>query len=418
MADIVAAGPLAVAAVAGTAPAAGVAAGAVEEEPAAAWPLALADQVQVRELQEVQGLEGEQPWDVGGLVRDELPAHRPPGQVAAGQCVEQQGVQAGRSGDGGRAPVIGEGRDQRVQVLAEDGCGLQGLPGGARVAGRRVEQFLGRGLAEQAGAVTPAGQRGEVRQVVATPAGVQSPGDGVDQVQGDVAATTSSGTAREAFTAGIRLGAGPGAATFVLGLAYGAAARIAGWGITVPLAFSALAFSGSAQFTLLTTLKAGSAVAAAVLINARYLVMSVALNDSLHGGRLRRALQTQALVDASFVVAHRGHGRFDIARLIGASVPQWAGWVSGTAAGLLAAPSRQLMRALGADVTLPAFFLVLALDELRRSRRAIAAAGACIAAALLFVTTPGNALLAATLAATAGAIGRHTPRENHAGQQP
>ena len=238
--------------------------------------------------------------------------------------------------------------------------------------------------------------------------------------QPDPPGVSGGRTGREAFAAGMRLGAGPGAATFVLALAYGAAARIAGWGVTVPLAFSMLAFSGSAQFTLLATLKAGSAVAAviaAVLINARYLVMSVAINDSLHGGRLWRALQAQALADASFVVAHRGHGRFDIARLIGASVPQWVGWVTGTAVGLLTAPSRQLMHALGADVTFPAFFLVLALDELRRSRRAIVAAilGACIAAALLFVTTPGNALLAATLAALIGAIGHHAQRTDREG---
>lgn len=137
--------------------------------------------------------------------------------------------------------------------------------------------------------------------------------------------------------------------------------------------------------------------------------MSVALNDSLHGGRLWRALQTQALVDASFVVAHRGHGRFDIARLIGASVPQWVGWVSGTAAGLLAAPSPQLMHALGADVTFPAFFLVPALDEIRRSRRAIVAAatGACIAAVLLFVTTPGQC-----------AAGRHPCRAHRRDRAP
>jgi len=238
--------------------------------------------------------------------------------------------------------------------------------------------------------------------------------------QPDPAGVSGGGAGREAFAAGMRLGAGPGAATFVLALAYGAAARIAGWGVTVPLAFSMLAFSGSAQFTLLATLKAGSAVAAviaAVLINARYLVMSVAINDSLHGGRLWRALQAQALADASFVVAHRGHGRFDIARLIGASVPQWVSWVTGTAAGLLTAPSPQLMHALGADVTFPAFFLVLALDELRRSRRAIVAAilGACIAAALLFVTTPGNALLAATLAALIGAIGHRAQRTEREG---
>ena len=97
--------------------------------------------------QEVQGLEGEQPWDVGSLVRHQLPAHRQPGQVAAGERVEQQGVQAGRGRGGGRAAVIGEEREQRVEVLAEGGCVVQGLPGGARVAGRRVEQFLDCGLA-------------------------------------------------------------------------------------------------------------------------------------------------------------------------------------------------------------------------------------------------------------------------------
>ena len=224
------------------------------------------------------------------------------------------------------------------------------------------------------------------------------------------AEVSGNGTARGAFAEGVRLGLGPAAATFVLALAYGAAAHNAGWGIALPLAFSGLAFSASAQFTLLTTLSAGGAVAAvtaAVLINARYVVMSVAINDSLRGGRLRRALQAQALADASFVIAHRGGGRFNIARLIGASVPQWMCWVTGTAAGLLLAPSAHLLHSLGADVTFPAFFVVLALDELRKSRRAILAAalGASIAGVLLFVTTPGNALVAATAAAFIGVIG-------------
>jgi 4-azaleucine resistance transporter AzlC len=224
----------------------------------------------------------------------------------------------------------------------------------------------------------------------------------------------------DALVAGIRVGAGPAAAVFVLGIAFGAAARAADWGLGVPVVFSALAFSGSAQFALLTTLTAGgvvSAVAAAVLINARYLVMSVALNDSLHGGRLRRALQAQALADASFVVAHRGGGRFDVARLVGASIPQWACWVSGTAVGVLSSPSPQLMHALGADVVFPAFFLLLAMDEVTRSRRAMAAAalGACLAAALLFVTTPGNALLAATAAALVGAVHGGTEHDSQQG---
>jgi 4-azaleucine resistance transporter AzlC len=218
---------------------------------------------------------------------------------------------------------------------------------------------------------------------------------------------------RTEFAEGVRLGLGPAGAGFVLALSFGAEAEARGWGIALPVLFSALAFSGSAQFTLLTALSGGTmaaAIASAALINARYLVMSVALNDSLRGSRLKRALQAQALVDASFVFAHRDDGRYDVARLIGASLPQWIAWVLGTAVGALTAPSPDLMHSLGLDVVFPAFFLVLALDEVRRSRRALTAAllGACVAAVLLLVTDPGYALLGATTAALIGLIPERT----------
>lgn len=212
-----------------------------------------------------------------------------------------------------------------------------------------------------------------------------------------------------AFVDGMRVGVGVAAPVFVLALTFGAAAANSGWGVAVPLAFSMVAFSGSAQFTLLTALSSGTALAAvsaAILINARYLVMSVALNDSLHGSRPWRALQAQAIVDASFVVAHRGDGRFDVARMIGASVPQWLCWVAGTAIGAVAAPSSALMHDLGLDVAFPAFFLLLALEELRTSRLALlaAAVGGSVAAGLLFVTSPANALLAAITGALVGLV--------------
>jgi len=219
---------------------------------------------------------------------------------------------------------------------------------------------------------------------------------------------------RADFAAGARVAAGPAAATYVLGVSFGAAAAAAGWGYAAPLAFSAFAFSGSAQFSLLTTLQTGSALAAiasAVLINARYLVMGVALNDSLRGSRGWRAVQAQALVDASFMVAHRGGGRFDVARLMGATAPQWACWLLGTLTGLLLRPDRALLDKLGADVVFPAFFLLLVLDEVRsRSAGVAALGGAAIAGGLLLVTDPGYALLAAIAAAVVGLLpGRSEP---------
>jgi 4-azaleucine resistance transporter AzlC len=208
----------------------------------------------------------------------------------------------------------------------------------------------------------------------------------------------------------MKAGAGLGAATFVLGLTYGALARAVGWGTAVPTVFSAAAFSSSAQFTLLTALGGGggivAAVAAATLINARYLPMGVAVSPSLHGGRLRRAVEAQALADASFATAHLGQGRFDRGRLIGATIPQWTGWVTGTIVGVLAAPSGHLLTKLGLDVVFPAFFLILAVEEFRRSRRAVAAGGlgAVLAAGLLLAVQPGLALLLATNAAGIGIV--------------
>jgi predicted branched-subunit amino acid permease len=213
---------------------------------------------------------------------------------------------------------------------------------------------------------------------------------------------------RTDFLEGARAAAGPSAATYVLGASFGAAAAAADWGFAAPLVLSAFAFSGSAQFSLLTTLPVGSAVAAvttAILINTRYLVMGVALNDSLRGSRVWRAVQAQALVDASFVVAHRGDGRFDIVRLLGATAPQWLCWMLGTLTGLVFRPQPELLLRLGADVVFPAFFLLLALDEVRTPRAAAAAlCGAAIAGGLLFVTEPGYALLAATAGALVGAL--------------
>ena len=213
---------------------------------------------------------------------------------------------------------------------------------------------------------------------------------------------------RADFADGARQSIGPAAATLTLGISFGAAAAAAGWGFAAPLTFSAFGFSGSAQFSLLATLHTGSAVAAvasAVLINARYLVMGIALNESLEGGRGRRALQAQALVDASFVVAHRGGGRFDVARLFGATVPQWSCWLLGTLIGLLLQPDPELMQSLGIDVVFPAFFLLLVLEEISSRRAAVAAlCGGGISGALLLVTEPGYALLAATAGALVGLL--------------
>src|SRR3982751_4157694 len=102
-------------------------------------------------------------------------------------------------------------------------------------------------------------------------------------------------SSRARFLAGLRSGVGLAAAAFVLAVTFGAMARTQGWGLLAPVICSLVVFSGSAQFTLATALGGGGgivpAVAAAALINGRFLPMGLAVAPSLRGGRLRRALE-------------------------------------------------------------------------------------------------------------------------------
>ena len=75
---------------------------------------------------------------------------------------------------------------------------------------------------------------------------------------------------------------------------------------------------------------------AAVLLNARYLPMGIALAPSLRGSWLRRAAYGEAMVDASWAMANRGGGRFDPAFLVGATLPSYPAWLGGTAIGVVA----------------------------------------------------------------------------------
>lgn len=210
------------------------------------------------------------------------------------------------------------------------------------------------------------------------------------------------------FVKGLRLGIGLAVASFVLAVTFGAVARAAGWGVVAPIVCSLVVFSGSAQFALVTALTGGGGIAAAVaaagLINGRFIPMGIAVAGDLRGGRLRRAIEGQAVVDGSWVAAHRGDGRFDRGLLFGATAAQWPAWVGGTVLGVLLAPPEGLMHTFGLDVVFPAFFLALLVDELRSSRRARTAAGlgALVAGGLVLLLPAGLALLGSSTAALLG----------------
>ena len=214
--------------------------------------------------------------------------------------------------------------------------------------------------------------------------------------------------ARERFLAGVRAGLVVAVPTLAVAITFGILARSLGWGVAAPVVFSGLGFSGSAQFAVASVLGAGggalAAIAAAVLVNARFLPMGIAVAPALHGGPLRRAIEGQAVVDASWALASRGDGSFDRELMIGATLPQFVAWTGGTALGAIAGGAIGDTHALGLDAIFPAFFLALLAGELRRGRRAVVASvvAAALALAVLPFAPPGVPVIAACGAALLG----------------
>ena len=141
---------------------------------------------------------------------------------------------------------------------------------------------------------------------------------------------------------------------------------------------------------------AAAAVLAGILLNLRFLPMGIAIAPSLQGRPLARALAGQSLVDASWAIANEGGGRFDVEKLIGATLAQYPAWVAGTVVGVAGGGAIGDPGRLGLDAVFPAFFLVLLANEVRGARSAGAAAiGAGVALVLTPVAPPGIPILAA-----------------------
>jgi predicted branched-subunit amino acid permease len=207
---------------------------------------------------------------------------------------------------------------------------------------------------------------------------------------------------------GIRAGLPLLLPTALVGLSFGVAAHALGWGVLAPVVMSIVVYSGSAQFATIGVLAAGggvgAALGAATLANLRFLPLGLIAAPATRGGALRRAAEGQAVVDASVLIAVRD-GHVHRGLLLGATIPQFVGWVGGTALGAGAGVVGDA-EAWGIDAVFPAFFLVLLAGDLRgpgaAPARRVAAAGALLALALTPIAPPGVPVVAAVIAAAVG----------------
>ncbi len=178
-------------------------------------------------------------------------------------------------------------------------------------------------------------------------------------------------------------------------------------GVVAPIVMSATTFAGAAQFAAASVLRDGgsvlAAVGAAVLLNARYLAISVSVAPAFGGSHLRRLLEGQLIVDESWAVAQIDRGRIDRRLLVGAGLLLFPCWVGGTVLGVFGGDALGDPRRLGLDAAFPALFLGL-LATLLVSRRALVAAllGGLTALVLIPLTPAGVPVIAASAVSLLG----------------
>jgi branched chain amino acid efflux pump len=190
-------------------------------------------------------------------------------------------------------------------------------------------------------------------------------------------------------------------AAFSFGAAFGVLAETVGINALAAIAMSATTFAGAAQFAAITVLDDGgtiaAAVAAAILLNLRYLAISIAIAPDFAGSRLRRFLESQMIVDESWAISQVGRGRVDRPKLVGAGLVLFPFWIGGTVVGALAGDVVGDPARLGFDGALPALFLALLATQLvDRDAKIAAVAGGTVALVLLPLTPPGVPVIAAS----------------------
>ena len=195
-------------------------------------------------------------------------------------------------------------------------------------------------------------------------------------------------------------------AVAAFGVTFGVLARDAGLGGTKAVVFSATTFAGSAQFAATSVLSAGgtlvAAIAAAVLLNTRYIPIGLSVAPSLRGPAWKRACAPSR---RRRVVGREPPGRRPVRPASAAgSRPDAYCRLGGrhdarsVAGSLIGDPET-----LGLDAAFPALFLALLAGQVHGRIGVVAAVGgALVAAALVPFVPPGVPVVAASVVCLIG----------------
>jgi predicted branched-subunit amino acid permease len=126
--------------------------------------------------------------------------------------------------------------------------------------------------------------------------------------------------------------------------------------------------------------------------------MSITVAGLFGGGRLRRLIESQAIVDESWALSGRS-GRFEWPILVGAGIFLYVLWVGSTALGTVAGGALENPNALGLDAAFAVLFLALAAPYLRGRRALRAAALAAVITLVLLPAAPSGVPIVAAASA-------------------
>jgi len=178
-----------------------------------------------------------------------------------------------------------------------------------------------------------------------------------------------SDATRSGLRAGLRAG-GPIFPTFLgIFIGFGVAAQVAGVPPWAAVLMTMAVFAAPAQFAIVDAAGVGPMIAAGVLVNLRFFLMSLAMSQLLRGPRWRLLLSAQFIIATSYLLTFfqsRRQPSTDLAAFyVGLVLLAFPAALTGTILGLLFGAGLPAVVAFGATLFLPMYFTLLLAAELK-----------------------------------------------------
>lgn len=202
---------------------------------------------------------------------------------------------------------------------------------------------------------------------------------------------------RARFSRGLKLGFPILLGYLPIGAAFGILAESMGFTPFQAVVCSATALAGAGQFIALALMKSGAAAATVLVatgvVNLRYVLFGAALSPHLSRVRpLGQAALAYSLTDETFAVNIDDHrrGTADAWSMLGVGAIAWVGWVTGTAAGALAAGLIGDPTRFGVQFAMPAMFTALLVAQAESKRHVVVALVAAALTIAFMLVLPGR----------------------------